>query len=315
MKKHSEKVSAFNGDKDRLKKFLDQISRGLGWFLGMTSYKLIKVKDEKEPEKKEGKDAAAGETKMQDLIIQSTLLSGGIENRFISLFSQEGLSQLHDLIKISEDKKLLALISAESKETEDDKLIEAVIHQGQNPHVDRLLAYLQGFLTRKIPFCAFANLGGADGMRLTRAAFGVMIRFSELYDSFLQLADTVDMEWSMLEGDEDREIKMKELIKAAPHYDSILKRWESAAKMRLWINEKKSNLAQKIQKEVEADFKKEKAKAPEEKPAAQSAPEAAAAADDKPVKEDDIVLIDTSTKPVEEAKEEVPATTKEANAD
>jgi len=48
MKKHSEKVTAFAGDKDRLKKFLDSIARGLGWFIGMTSYKLIKVKDEKE---------------------------------------------------------------------------------------------------------------------------------------------------------------------------------------------------------------------------------------------------------------------------
>ena len=65
---------------------------------------------------------------MQDLIIQSTLLSGGIENRFISLFSQEGLSQLHDLIKISEDKKLLDLISHQASQTEDDKLISAVIH-------------------------------------------------------------------------------------------------------------------------------------------------------------------------------------------
>lgn len=70
MKKHSEKVTVYSGDKDRLKKFLDSIARGLGWFIGMTSYKLIKVKDEKEQEKKE-KDAKdqAGETKMQDLII------------------------------------------------------------------------------------------------------------------------------------------------------------------------------------------------------------------------------------------------------
>jgi len=48
MKKHSEKVTVYGGDNDRLKKFLDSIARGLGWFIGMTSYKLIKVKDEKE---------------------------------------------------------------------------------------------------------------------------------------------------------------------------------------------------------------------------------------------------------------------------
>ena len=53
----------------------------------MTAYKLIKVKEtekEKDPEKKEKESA---NEKMQDLIIQSNLLSGGIENRFVTLFS------------------------------------------------------------------------------------------------------------------------------------------------------------------------------------------------------------------------------------
>lgn len=249
---------------------------------------------------------------MQDLIIQSTLLSGGIENRFISLFSQDGLSQLSDLIKISEDKKLQELISLKASLSEDDNLISAVIHAGENAHVDKLITYLQGFLTRKIPFCAFANIGGQDGMRLTRAAFGVMIKFSEFYDSFCQLVDTVDMEWSMLEGDAERDIKMKEIIKGAPNYDGILKRWESAAKMRLWINEKKSNLAQKINKEVEAEYKKkkdeEKSKAAKEKPAKEEVKteEKPAESSDTPVKEDEIVLIDTTAKGQQEAASETP---------
>ena len=53
----------------------------------MTAYKLIKVKEaEKDQEKKEKESA---NEKMQDLIIQSNLLSGGIENRYVTLFSQE----------------------------------------------------------------------------------------------------------------------------------------------------------------------------------------------------------------------------------
>ena len=52
----------------------------------MTAYKLIKVKEaEKDSENKEKRYKA----KMQDLIVQSNLLSGGIENRFLHLFSQE----------------------------------------------------------------------------------------------------------------------------------------------------------------------------------------------------------------------------------
>ena len=73
MKKYSEKVTSFGGDKDKLKKFLDSFSRNLSWFLGMTAYKLIKVKDEKDQEKKaaeKDKDSQQPDgTKMQDLII------------------------------------------------------------------------------------------------------------------------------------------------------------------------------------------------------------------------------------------------------
>jgi hypothetical protein len=46
MKNHAEKVTAFGEDK--LKKFLDGFSRNLSWFLGMTAYKLIRIKDEKD---------------------------------------------------------------------------------------------------------------------------------------------------------------------------------------------------------------------------------------------------------------------------
>ena len=47
---------------------------------------------------------------MQELIIQSNLLSGGIENRFINLFSSESQTLLSELIKISNDKTLLNLL-------------------------------------------------------------------------------------------------------------------------------------------------------------------------------------------------------------
>ena len=55
----------------------------------MIAYKLIKVKEvEKDQEKK---DKESPNEKMQELIIQSNLLSGGIENRFIVLFSNDVL--------------------------------------------------------------------------------------------------------------------------------------------------------------------------------------------------------------------------------
>jgi hypothetical protein len=90
-------------EKDRLRKCFDSFSRTLSWFIGMTAYKLVKVKEvEKEADKKE-KD---NEQKTQDLIIQSNLLSGGIENRFVTLFSTDVQQTIQELIKISNDKEL-----------------------------------------------------------------------------------------------------------------------------------------------------------------------------------------------------------------
>lgn len=79
---------------------------------------------------------------------------------------------------------------------------------------------------------AYARLSGEDGMRLSRATFAVMIKFSEFFDEFSMLVDEIEMLWLDLENDSERDIKIKEAIKAAPHYENIAKRWESASKMR-----------------------------------------------------------------------------------
>jgi hypothetical protein len=72
MKKHSEKVTSFDSDKDRFKSFLDSFSRSLSWFVGQTAYKLIKVvkKEDEKKEKEEGASNTKEEIeKMHDLII------------------------------------------------------------------------------------------------------------------------------------------------------------------------------------------------------------------------------------------------------
>jgi len=109
-----------------------------------------------------------------------------------------------------------------------------------------------------------ARLGGPDGMKVSRAAFAVMVKFSDLYDHFSQVTDELDLLWDDLKDDPERDIKIKEQLKQHAHYDQILKRWESASKMRLWIQEKKKNLAEKIKKQVEAKFIKEKDEKKEE---------------------------------------------------
>lgn len=114
----------------------------------------------------------------------------------------------------------------------------------------------------------YARLGGEDGMRLTRAAFAVMIRFSgDGLDKFSEMVDEVENQWVELENDEEREFKIKDYIKTSKSYEQLQKRWESASKMRQWVQEKKKNLIEKIKKKVEEDYVKNRPTA-DSKPAA-----------------------------------------------
>ena len=85
-----------------------------------------------------------------------------------------------------------------------------------------------------------------------------------------------------------------------PNYDMILKRWESASKMRMWVNEKKKNLSEKVKKDVEAEYKKKKEESPKQEEAKAEALKEVKVegAEEKkaedPVKEEEIVLIDTT---------------------
>jgi hypothetical protein len=60
----------------------------------------------------------------------------------------------------------------------------AIIHKGKNEVVDHVIQYLQQILEKKVPFVPYARLGGEDGMRISRAAFSVMIKFSEFFEDF-----------------------------------------------------------------------------------------------------------------------------------
>lgn len=55
--------------------------------------------------------------------------------------------------------------------------------------------------------------------------------------------------------------KLREGLKEHPEFEPLIKIWTSASRMRLWITEKKKNLAIKLEKEVTKEFKEEKAAA------------------------------------------------------
>ena len=95
-----------------------------------------------------------------------------------------------------------------------------------------IITMLQQLLERKIPMVVYARLSGEDGMRLSRAAFAVMIKFSEFFEEFVHLIDEIDMNMIDLQDDPERDIKLKDVLKSTPHYEQIFKRWENASKMR-----------------------------------------------------------------------------------
>ncbi len=117
--------------------------------------------------------------------------------------------------------------------------------------------------------------------------------------------DDIDVLWTELESDPERDLKIRESLKQIPNFDLLLKRWESAWKMRNWIMEKKKNLSERIKKDVEIDYKKKKEEADKNQPSASSGPDTPAV--DQPpaaISVDEVELIDTSSKPKEEKKEE-----------
>ena len=59
--------------------------------------------------------------------------------------------------------------------------------------------------------CVFANLGGDNGMRLQRAAFSVLLKFTDAIDSFQALIEEIDVIMASLANEggmsEDQKIK------------------------------------------------------------------------------------------------------------
>ena len=110
------------------------------------------------------------------------------------------------------------------------------------------------------PPISFARLGGLNGLKISRAAFAVMLKYSDVLDDFVALKDEITVQ---AELESDPSTKQKNLmahIKTVPHADVILRRWESASRMRQWINEKKQTLANEQENSVKKEIRAKKLK-------------------------------------------------------
>ena len=114
-----------------------------------------------------------------------------------------------------------------------------------------------------------ARLAGLNGMKMSRAAFALLIKFSDMVEDFLSLVDQVQF-FCECEADKSNDlVAINNFLKELPQYEFILKKWEQASKMREWINtEKRKDLALKYEKAVRDEVIARKQK--EEKEAAEA---------------------------------------------
>lgn len=161
-----------------------------------------------------------------------------------------------------QDKVLLdALAGGEKKaeQAEKDVPLYPVIYEGTDEDIDRLIDVLQrSYARRKM---ALAGLGGKDGMRLTRAAFAVMLKFSDLTDDFLSASDQVAMEADMLDSDlgpAQQAAELLKILKEAAGGDDIIAKFESASDMRRWISLRKKDLSEEHTSRLTLELKKKK---------------------------------------------------------
>ena len=123
--------------------------------------------------------------------------------------------------------------------------------QGEDPIVDEVINAMQIWLESKMNRIT-ANLGQAVGMKLSRAAFVVLIKmggkrtiFNDLKDEFeLQLVHVVK------EPAQERKKQLKQLILDIPDSKDILEEWSNAFKMRKWFNSIKMTIAEDVKDEI-----------------------------------------------------------------
>ena len=86
-----------------------------------------------------------------------------------------------------------------------------------------------------------------------------MVKFSDSLGDFVALVSEVSIR-AQLEGD-SKQVHQSTVawIKEQPQFETVVRRWESAARMRQWINEKKHQTSQELEKKVREELRKKKA--------------------------------------------------------
>ena len=131
---------------DKFATRISDLSRKICWLTGSLAHNLVEVKKPEEI-KADIAQKEKEKEKMARLLMDSKLLSGGIENRHMNFFSQKTKVQMIDILTISNDNTLLELLTVNETDNEHDQILQAIIYPKKNQFVDYLIEVLTYRLT------------------------------------------------------------------------------------------------------------------------------------------------------------------------
>ena len=209
-------------------------------------------------------DLRPSEDSPEALIMQSDLLSGGLETHLFYLFDTKALTEMQKDAKMSQGQEILPLVekALEAKKngdsltevyTDEDNVLRQVqgtLEGGQTEMIDMLVLGMQAFMRSK-PSMTYSRIGGPNGSKLTRIAFAVMIKMAGLATDLTQLLDELDYASMSLPEEEgpEKELSILETLQANASFEKIKNSWVAASKMRIWLNGKKQSLVGKLTNE------------------------------------------------------------------
>jgi hypothetical protein len=96
---------------NKLTQNINELVRRVCWFIGRIAFSLIKVDTSSDEESKEKDKSKFPDEKMIKMLMESKLLSGGIESRFLTTFAEDIKKKLTPVLAISNDMGNLEFLS------------------------------------------------------------------------------------------------------------------------------------------------------------------------------------------------------------
>ena len=188
-------------------------------------------------------------------------MSGGIENKFLNLFSTTTADAITQIAIFENDRKLLNYVT-KLEYSEKDHLLLEIAQKTKNEVVDKLLDFFQWELLRRH---MWAKTGGEDGAVVTRSAFSLMIKFTESVDIFEICIGQFEIFLEDNEGELNGVYKeLKKELSETCDVKKLFDLWEKASKMRVWLQSKKKTVSTDIKGKIDVKYNEAREKKEEE---------------------------------------------------